>query len=57
MALDVAVRYNLKGRDSLILANFMLNNVPVFYTNDDELLQLRLVTVKNYSIRIENPLT
>ena len=56
MALDVAVKYNLKGRDSLILANFMQNNVPVFYTNDAEMLNLGSVAVKKYSIRIENPI-
>ena len=56
MALDVAVRYNLKGRDSLILANFMLNNVPLIHTNDNELLDLESVRMKKYSIRMENPL-
>ena len=37
LALDLAVRHSLGGRDSLILANLMANNVPVIYTHDKDL--------------------
>ncbi len=56
MALDLAVRHSLGGRDSLILANLMANNVPVLYTHDSDLLDLKQVTEKSNSIRLEDPL-
>jgi predicted nucleic acid-binding protein len=56
MALDLAVHHSLGGRDSLILANLMANNVPVLYTHDSDLLDLKQVTEKSNSIRLEDPL-
>ncbi len=55
LALDLAVHHDLGGRDSLILANLMANNVPVLYTHDEELLSLEQVTWKRFAIRLEDP--
>ncbi len=55
LALDLAVRHNLGGRDSLILANLMANNVPVLYTHDGDLLRLKHVTDKRFAIKLEDP--
>jgi len=42
--LDLAVKYGLGGRDSLVIANFITNKVPVMYTHDGELLSLREIS-------------
>ena len=55
LALDLAARHNLGGRDSLILANLMANNAPVLYTHDRDLLGLKQVTDKRFSIKLEDP--
>ncbi len=55
LALDLAVRHGLGGRDSLILANLMANNVSVLYTHDKELLGLKQITDKRFAIKIEDP--
>ncbi len=57
IALDLAVRHELGGRDSLVLANLMSNNVPVLYTHDAELLGLKQLTEKRFAIRLEDPIT
>ena len=57
MALGLAVRHNLGGRDSLILANLMANNVPVLYTHDEELLRLKQITDRKFAIKLEDPAT
>jgi len=56
IGLDLAVNYGLGGRDSLILANFIMNRVPVMYTHDDELLLLEKVEWKGFTIRLVDPL-
>lgn len=38
VALNLAKQYRLRGRDSLIVANFLVNKVPIIYTHDEELL-------------------
>lgn len=55
LALDLAVRHKLGGRDSLILANLMANNVPVFYTHDKDLVDLKQITEKRFAIKLEDP--
>jgi len=55
LALDVAVRHGLDGRDSLILANLMANNVPVLYTHDKDLVDLKQITEKKFAIKLEDP--
>lgn len=55
-ALDIAANHNLGGRDSLVIANFMMNDVPVLYTHDRELLTLERIAWKKSAINIEDPL-
>ncbi len=56
IGLDLAARLNLGGRDPLILANFMANEVQVLYSHDDTLTKLGRVSWKNSTIKIEDPL-
>lgn len=56
MALNLAVKHNLGGRDALIAANYLANEVPVFYTLDKALLKLQKITWKNVSLTIKDPL-
>ena len=56
-ALTLATEHGLGGRDSLILANLLLNKVPVLYTHDTELLKLRRVSWGKQSIRFKDPVS
>ncbi len=56
IGLELAARHNLGGRDSLILANFMANEVPVLYSHDDNLNGLGRVTWKKSAITVRDPL-
>ena len=56
MALDLATHYGLGGRDSLIIANFIANDVPVLYTRDSDLLEHRRITWKKSAITLEDPM-
>lgn len=57
VALPLAVQHRLGGRDSLIIANFLLNKVPTVYTHDQELLTLKRINWKNLHIVFKDPLT
>jgi len=56
VALSIAGKYGLGGRDSLVLANFLLNKIPVVYTHDDDLLKLKKVSWKESSVELKDPL-
>ena len=56
IALDLAVRNKLGGRDALIMANFLANQVSVLYSNDHDLLRLGKVKWKRSMIALHNPL-
>jgi predicted nucleic acid-binding protein len=56
IALNISVQYKLGGRDSLIIANFLANQTPSFYTHDKELLKLQKITWKNTNLTIKDPL-
>jgi predicted nucleic acid-binding protein len=56
IALDLGVRNKLGGRDALIIANFLANQVPVLHTIDRDLLQLGRVEWKKSVISLHNPL-
>ena len=56
IGLDLAARLNLGGRDSLMLAGFIANEVQLLYSHDDTLTRLVRVSWKNSTIRIEDPL-
>ncbi len=55
MALDLASHYSLGGRDSLIIANLMANDVPVLLTHDDEILKLKRIVWRRSAIKFEDP--
>ncbi len=56
VGLSLAAKYGLGGRDALIIANFIVNRVPAMYTHDDELLRLREVSWREWTIRLVDPL-
>jgi predicted nucleic acid-binding protein len=57
LGLNLSVKHNLGGRDALIIANFLTNKVPVVYTHDQELLKLKKLSWKTFSVTFKDPLT
>ena len=55
IALRLAVKHNVGGRDALIVANFLANKVPIMYTCDQELLKLQKMAWKNHSLTFKDP--
>ena len=56
IALNLSVKHNLGGRDSLIVANFLSNQTPIMYTHDKKLLKLKKITWKNMNLAFSDPL-
>lgn len=56
MALNLSVQYELGGRDALIIANFLANQIPILYTHDKQLLKNQKITYKNINLTITDPL-
>ena len=56
IALNLAVKCNLGGRDALIAANYIANKTPVVYTHDKGLLKLQKITWKNTNLTFKDPL-
>jgi predicted nucleic acid-binding protein len=57
IALNLAVKHNLDGRDALITANYIANKIPTIYTHDKQLLKLQKITWKNTNLTYKDPLT
>ena len=57
IALNLSVQHKLGGRDSLIVANFLTNQIPIMYTHDKQLLKLQKITWKNTNLTFKDPLT
>ncbi len=57
IALNLAVKHNLDGRDALITANYIANKTPIMYTHDKQLLKLQKITWKNTRLTYKDPLT
>ena len=57
IALNLSVKYDLDGRDALIIANFTANKIPLMYTHDKVLLKLQKITWKNTNLTFKDPLT
>ena len=57
IALTLATKHGIGGRDSLIIANLLSNKVPVLYTHDDELIDLRKIDWGVSSLKFEDPVT
>ena len=56
LALDLATKMNLGGRDSLIIASYLYNRIPEIYSHDEELVKLGKVSFKGRHIRMVDPL-
>ena len=56
IALNLAVKNKLGGRDALITANYIANKITIMYTHDKELLKLQKITWKNTYLTYKNPL-
>jgi len=56
VALSLAVKHELGGRDSLIIANFVANKISTIYTHDRELLALEKISWKNFHVIFKDPL-
>ncbi len=57
IALNLAVKHGLDGRDALIAANYIANKTPTLFTHDQELLKQQKITWKNTSLTLKDPLT
>jgi predicted nucleic acid-binding protein len=56
IALNISVKYNIGGRDALIIANYLANQTPTLYTHDKTLLKHKKITYKNTNLTIKDPL-
>jgi len=56
VALNLAVKHELGGRDALIITNFLANKVPTLYTHDQDLLALEKISWKNFHLVFKDPL-
>jgi predicted nucleic acid-binding protein len=56
IALDLSVKYNLGGRDALIIANYLENQTSTLYTHDKTLLKHQKITWKNTTLTLKDPL-
>lgn len=57
IALNLAAKHNLGGRDALILANFLANKTNIVFTHDQELLTIRKISWKNQTLNLKDPLS
>jgi predicted nucleic acid-binding protein len=57
IALNLSVQDKLGGRDALIAANFLENQIHAMYTCDKQLLKLQKITWKNTNLTYTDPLT
>ncbi len=55
VALNLAVKYRLDGRDALIVANYIANKIPVLHTHHKQLLNLQKITWKNITLTFKDP--
>ncbi|MGO8805432.1 MAG: type II toxin-antitoxin system VapC family toxin [Candidatus Bathyarchaeia archaeon] len=56
IALTLSVKHGLGGRDALIIANFLVNEVPIMYTHDREILNIQKISWKNFNLTFNDPL-
>ena len=57
IALNLSVKHGLGGRDALIIANFLANEVPIMYTHDSEILKIQKISWKTSNLTFKDPLT
>lgn len=56
IALNLSAKYELDGRDSLIVANFITNKIPIIYTHNKALLKLKKIAWKTTYLTFKDPL-
>lgn len=56
IALNLSAKYDIDGRDSLIVANFIANKIPIIYTHDKVLLKLKKIAWKKTYLTFKDPL-
>lgn len=56
IALNLSVKYDLDGRDALIVANFLANKIPTLYTHDKALFSLKKIAWKNTYLTFKDPI-
>ncbi len=54
-AVFLANEYELAGRDSLILSNYLLNDVAEMWTHDHEILELGKIAMKDKELKLSDP--
>ena len=56
LALDIATRMNLGGRDSIIIGSYLHKQIPEIYSHDEELTKLGKVSFKGRQVSIKDPI-
>ena len=56
LALDIAAKMNMGGRDSLILGSYISKQIPEIYSHDRELTELGKFSFKGWQVRITDPI-
>ncbi|MCW4004493.1 MAG: PIN domain-containing protein [Candidatus Bathyarchaeota archaeon] len=56
IALHLATKHGLDGRDALIIANYVANKTPTLCTHDKPLLKLQKIAWKNTNLTLKDPL-
>ncbi|MGD6809759.1 MAG: type II toxin-antitoxin system VapC family toxin [Candidatus Bathyarchaeia archaeon] len=56
IALNLATKHGLDGRDALIVANYLANKTPTIYTHDKTLIKLQKITWKNTNLTLKDPI-
>jgi predicted nucleic acid-binding protein len=54
-AIYLANKYELGGRDSLNLSNFLFNNIVQLYSHDRKLVSLGKITMKDKELNVTDP--
>jgi predicted nucleic acid-binding protein len=56
LALSLAARYSLGGRDSLIIANCIINKISRMLTHDSDLIKMQQISWRDNSLAFDDPL-
>jgi predicted nucleic acid-binding protein len=57
LALALAEKYNLGGRDSLIIGCYLYHGVDRIFTHDEEILKLGAVDFRGKRVKFEDPIS
>lgn len=56
IGLSLSVKYELDGRDALIVANYVANKIPTLFTHDKALYSRQKITWKKTYLTFKDPL-